>query len=1334
MKTFDITGSKGGKGGGGKTFHEDDNTLQTFQTVRSLYAISEGQIGGLVAGAKSIYVNDIALQNSDGSYNFGGKVAWDERQGLPSQPYMKGFPSASSEFAVGVQVKVTTPLSRTTSASNIDQMRVTIGLPNGLYEQKTSENALTGSQVSLKIEKKLTSSGSWLYDRTVTIDGKTTSTYAQAELIDRPPGTGTWDVRLTPITPDSTAATLKNDTYWNTYTEIQNVQLEYDNTAYIGCGISAQDLGNQSIPTVSFEVFGLYVRVPTNYDPVTCAYTGVWDGTFKMAWTDNPAWHLYDLLTHPRYGLGYRITDQRVDKYSFYSAAVYNDGLVSDGNGGQERRFTCNVPIQSRTDALQVCSDLASNMHAKIVWMGNRVVLIQDRPTSSTRILSPADVIDGKFDYPTTTLDERYTAANITWNNPSDSYLQKIENISAGSETGAFQTALTAAQNQYGYNVTEVSAFGCTRQSQARRHGRWLLDSVLNLTDLVKFQMSANGFSLQVGEVVTIHDPTIAGSQLGGRTAAGSTTTVIQLDRPVTLTAGSTISLQLPTGLETQNITATTGTVTSVTVSSVFSAAPTQYTSFLVTTTIAPRQFKLDKITQSAPGVIDIQGLLYDPNKWTRIESNIALPTPVFSAFTAGNPTTACTSMTFLQNAQLVDGYVRRSLHVGWTPPTSGVVAKYEILYRQASDVWQTAESTTNSVELTNVVNGLVEVKVYAVNPVGIQSPELYGSYTINIAGGSGSALDVPGPVTEQYSGSTSQFTGADVNVKWTNPSTNAGRSISLKDFVVQVVNPTTSTVIRTEYVDAVAPSSYAYYSYTLAKNTADNAIPLRSVQINVACRDANNQTTAFTTVTLTNPAPAVPTAITVSGGFSTNFLKWTTPTDADLQGVYVWASKTSGFSPSAATLIETSKGSTFAHSGLNNGETWYYRIGAYDLFSTSTSGTGLNVSSEFTATTLQPANPNEWQLSGITWKPNDPSANSVSWTAGTAIQTMGTGSGGTTTISAGNAAWTSGVLYVYYQSGNSALQATTNITSAVGTDRVIVATYRGGTQLEFGDGKAYMDGGLILAGTVGASQLVTGTAVITQGAQIANATIGDAQVNTLTGSKITAGTITADRITANSLTSSQIAAGGITADRIDSRGLSIKDASGNVILASGIPLAYSNVSGGPPSNATNGATFGVNIGGQITSGNASTYIASGAIGNAQIGTAAIGSANIQDLTIGSGKIANNSLSTTASAASGASSVSITVGIPSNCASLTILAFFGYATVTRTGTDAKGTWSYSDTEPVDGTIQGYGTTLNGGYGSTGWSGVNPGAGTQTFTATRSAVGGAITITVIMTYK
>jgi hypothetical protein len=951
-----ITGSGGG-GSGGSAFHEDPNSLQVNQTFRALYALGEGQIGGLVNGPKSIFINGTPLQNSDGTYNFGGKITWDERVGLPSQPYMPGYPAASNIFNVGIQVKAAAPLVQTTSASNIDQMRVTVGLPNGLCEQKTDANALVGGSVQVKLEKKLSSATAWITDRVVTIEGKTTSAYEQDVLLDRPIGTGTWEVRLTRLTADSTIATLKNDTYWQSYEEIQNIQLEYENTAYVGVAVSAKDLGASSEPTVSFEVYGLFVRVPSNYDPVACTYSGIWDGTFKMAWTDNPAWQLYDLLTHPRYGLGSRISDSYVDKWSFYAASVYNDALVDNGagTGTNERRFTCNIPLQSRANALQLCTDLASIMHAKVMWLGNRVFLVQDRPTSSTRLLVPADVINGLFSYASTTLADRFTAANITWNNPADKYLQKIENISAGTETGTWGTTLNNAQNTYGYNVQEVAAFGCTRQSQARRHGRWILDSVLNLTDVLKFQMSQRGFDLQTGDVVTVSDPYYAGQQLGGLCAAGSTTTVIQLDRPIALSAGSAISIGLPTGVETQPIVQTSGSVTSVTVSTPFSAAPGQYVTFIVTTAVSPRQFKITSIKQSSTGVIDVEALQYDPNKWSRIETGLSIPAPVFSTFTANNPASTCTNLTFHQQAQYVDNTVQRSVIVGWTPPATGVVAQYSIYYRQALDQWKPLTSQTNSIEIDGLLNGELDVRVSAVNGAGVQSPELTGSYTVNIGGGTTSLLNAPTTLVEANTSSASQFVGSDLNFKWTNPSTNAGLPISLKDFEVRIINPSSLAVIRTDYVAAVAPGSTQTYGYTLAKNNADNNnTPLRTLKVEVRCRDANNALTSPVAGTFSNPAPGGVAGFTATGMYKGMQLQYTKPSDPDYLGVLIWQGTTSTFTPSASNVVFDGDTNLVVLNNLAAGTTYYYKIAAYDTFGKDLTGAGLNIAGPYTGVALQ--------------------------------------------------------------------------------------------------------------------------------------------------------------------------------------------------------------------------------------------------------------------------------------------------------------------------------------------------------------------------------------------
>ncbi|MEJ7929839.1 phage tail protein, partial [Ramlibacter sp. AN1015] len=956
-----FTGSKG-KGGRGSTFREDENTLKTSQTVRSLFALGEGQIGGLAHGAKSIYVDNVALQNADGTYNFGGKVGWDQRVGLPSQQPMEGFPSASAEFAVNVEVTTTTPQTRTTSAGNIDAMRVTIGLPQGLYEQKTNDNSLVGAAVELAIDKKLTSASSWITDRTVKIDGKTTSPYAESHRVERPAGTGTWDVRLRRVTPDNAAATLRNNTFWNNYTEIQDVRLEYEDTAYVGVAINAKDLGGQNIPVVSFDVVGLIVRVPSNYDPVTRQYAGFWDGQFKMAWTDNPAWHLFDIITHPRYGLGSRINDSLVDKYSFYSAAVYNDALVPNGKGGHEPRFTCNVPIQAREEALRVAQNLASVMHAKIVWMGGRIALLQDRPASSVRLITQANVIDGLFNYSGSPLYERITAINVTWNDPADGYLQRVSTIDADSETGIWKSELQTFQSRYGRNVKEIAAFGATSEAQARREGRWYLDSVLRQTEFASFKMSLNGFDLTVGDVVTIYDPSYAGKQQAGRIHAGSTQSIVNLDRAVEITPGSNISIQTVNGIIEGTINQSGGTHTTVQLATTLPEVPAEGADFIITNAVSPRQFRISKITQSEKNIIDVEALLYDGNKYTRVEQGISLPSPVFSDV-ATNVPAAPTAMTFTESTTNIDGVVRRALNIGWTAP-SGIVAGYRVEYRQNSGVWTPTQTDTNALEVRDIEPGTFNCRAYTINHLGILSGPLLGSYVINTNNADGSALNQVVGLGE-YSTGTTEFNGNDLNVKWTYPSTNIGKPVVLKDFEVKVFDAASNVMLREEYAPAVQPGEVQTYSYTYSKNSADtNNAPKRSVKIEVRCRDANNKRSLPTSATFTNPAPAIVNNFTATGLINAMHLKYERPSASDYAGVIIWRGTTSNFTLNQASHIFDGDSSLITDNALTGGQTYYYKIAAYDTFGKSYTGAGLNVSGAVSGTpSVMPGTPSGTSL-----------------------------------------------------------------------------------------------------------------------------------------------------------------------------------------------------------------------------------------------------------------------------------------------------------------------------------------------------------------------------------
>lgn len=1157
-----VQGSK--KGGGGSTFREEENTLQTSQTVRSLFAISEGQIGGLVNGARSIYINDTPLQNADGTYNFGGRVAWDQRLGLPSQEYMAGFPSASTEFVVNTEVTNASPATRTIN-SNADAARVTIGLQYGLYEQLTDSNALVGTRVELAIDKKLSSSGAWVQDRTVVIDGKTTSPYADSYRIERPTGTGTWEIRLRRISADTAAATLKNNTHWNSYTEIQDVRLEYADTAYVGVAIDAKDLGSNQIPVLSFDIHGIIVRVPSNYDPATRTYTGTWDGTFKMSWTDNPAWHLFDLLTHPRYGLGHEITDDRVDKYSFYSAAIYNDELVPDGKGGQEPRFTCNVPIQAREEALRVCQNLAGVMRAKIAWMGGRVALLQDRPSSSIRLLTKANVIDGFFDYPGSTKSERHTVVHVTWNDPDDDYKQRTTTVEATAEQKA----------QFGqYNAIEQFAYGCTSEGQAIRFGKWYLDTVLNQTEFAKFSMSFNGFDLAVGDVVTIYDNDFAGKQNSGRLISGSTTSSIKLDRAATLTPGSTIEVQFPDGtLESRNVVESSGQLDTVTVSSPFSSAPSEHSVYVVTTSVSPRKFRITKLTQgSEKNVVEVEALVYDSTKYSRVEQGISIPAPVFST-PAETVTSAPTNLTINERAFYVDNALKRSLLVGWDRPASGNVTGYRIQYRINGAAWESVDRAVNSLEILDVPAGLFECRVVAISHMGLQSPPLVGQYTVTTVQNIGSELL---PVTDLVSvetGATS-FNSNDLVVQFTYPLANGSKPIALKDFEVRVINPNTNATVRTQTLSAVAPGETRQFNYTYATNRLDNAgNPLRSVKIEVLCRDANNRTSTATAQTFTNAAPSTPSNFTVFPGVGSNHIRYTLPTDPDFAGVLVWRDTTSNFTPSASNLICDTRSNYFADTSLSAGQTYYYRAAAYDSFSKPSDGTGLNVTAAISSTPIGVAIP-------------------------TGAALPATGTEGDVFINT-----TDGQLYTYHSG------AWTNAVPAVAIIGQLSASQIASINAAQ------------VAGQLTASQIASINSTQISG-QLTSSQIASVTAAQLTGqitsTQITNGAVSTPQLAAGAVTSSNIAAGAITAGTIATNAITAAAISSGSVTANA--LAANAVTAA--SIATNAITAAAISAGAVTT----AKIAAGAITANEIATNAVTAVKIAAGAIESDKIAANAI------------------------------------------------------------------------------------------------------------
>ena len=1078
-------GGKGGGGGSSRAAQEADNNLRASAIVKVVEVVAEGQIEGICGGAQGIYINDTPLQNSDGSWNF-TSVQWDYRVGLPSQDYMPGFSSVESETSVASPVTIAANnIVRTVSDIAIDAARVTIQLPNGLYDQNTTNGDINGSSLNFRIDYKLTSSGTWTTGGTYTISGKTTSPYEVQYLINRPAGTGLWDIRVVRLTADSNRASLKNDMRWERKTDLQYIKLAYNDTAVVGIAVDAASVGN-SIPSRAYLIKGLRIQVPSNYNPVTRVYTGGWNGTFITAWTDNPAWCLYDTLVNSRYGMGQWISASDIEKYSFYDAGVYSDELVNDGKGGTEPRFAFNARIAAQEPYWKIAQMIAGCMRANLLYINDKFMVVQDRPMSPVKTITNENVKDGKFIRKGSARSERHTAFNVTWNNRADRHLQVVSTVED-----------TAGIARYGYYPIDIAAFGATTEGQAIRAGRWAMYTELNQVHQLTFEMTFDGFDLLPGDVIKVMDKDWANVTQGGRVTSAVTSTTVNLSTPVTLSAGSTISVNMPdgSGIQSRNITQTSGTLSTITIGSAFSMTLPVDTVYVIETVIAAKQFKIINIKQTDVNSISLECVEHDPNKYAWVETGVLAPSPIFS--NAVNVVVKPPTNLVFKEESYIDaaGLSQRQVRASWTPP-SQTIKGYRVYHVMNGSNANSTFVDTPSILIDAKVDGLVELSIYSVGFNGNESGmPLTGNYYVDSTKSAGSILGTFNAVQSFWVTGTTSLTWNqdDLSVSWID---NVANTTPTNGYKVQVLD-VNNTLLREVIVDK------PLYIYSLTDNYNDaishattNGQPARaSVQIKVWPRDASLRFGPAATKTFTNPPPAAPTSVVATGSFMAATVTYVPPADLDVRGALIWRGTTVGFTPSSANLVYEGTSNQFSETGLANSTTYYYKIALYDAFSRDLAGAGLNVATSGAVLTLDANNTNEYRISGATWTPNSPSANSVAWSACTAIKSVGTSAGTTWSVTAGNAAWSSGVLYIYYTEGETIFRSTTSVTNAVAPNKIIVATYRGGTNLEIGDGRAYMDGGFIIAGTVAAAQLVTGSAVITTSAQIANATLTNAML-----------------------------------------------------------------------------------------------------------------------------------------------------------------------------------------------------------------------------------------------
>ncbi len=538
-----------GKGSSkGHTPREAKDNLKSTQLLSVIDAISEGPVEGPVDGLKSVLLNSTPVLDSEGNTNISG-VTVVFRAGEQEQTPPEGFESSGSETVLGTEVKYDTPITRTITSANIDRLRFTFGV-QALVET-TSKGDRNPSEVRLLVQ--IQRNGGWVTEKDITIKGKTTSQYLASVVVDNLPPRP-FNIRMRRMTPDSTTDQLQNKTLWSSYTEIIDVKQCYPNTALVGVQVDSEQFGSQQVSR-NYHLRGRILQVPSNYNPQTRQYSGIWDGTFKPAYSNNMAWCLWDMLTHPRYGMGKRLGAADVDKWALYVIGQYCDQSVPDGFGGTEPRITCNAYLTTQRKAWDVLSDFCSAMRCMPVWNGQTLTFVQDRPSDKVWTYNRSNVVmpdDGApFRYSFSALKDRHNAVEVNWIDPDN-----------GWETATELVEDTQAILRYGRNVTKMDAFGCTSRGQAHRAGLWLIKTELLETQTVDFSVGAEGLRHVPGDVIEIFDDDYAGISTGGRVlAVNSQTRTLTLDREITLPSSGTTLISLvdgsgnPVSVEVQSVT-----------------------------------------------------------------------------------------------------------------------------------------------------------------------------------------------------------------------------------------------------------------------------------------------------------------------------------------------------------------------------------------------------------------------------------------------------------------------------------------------------------------------------------------------------------------------------------------------------------------------------------------------------------------------------------------------------------------------------------------------------------------------------------------------------------
>lgn len=708
MLEYEIQGGKGGQESP-HTPVETPNNLLSVAYAKVLVAVAEGELAGNPT-ARDIFLDGTPLQNADGSNNFGG-VTWEWRNGTVDQEYIKGVPDVSNEITVGFDLTTVNPYVRNITKTTLDAVRVTFQWPALLRQLQNGDTVGYSIKYAFDIS---TDGGPFVEYKQYEVRGKTNTTYERTHRVDLPTATIGWSFRARRITPDSSSSMIQDSMTVKSITEVVDVKQRYPNTALLFVQFDSRLFGNSSIPKISVKTKGRVIQVPTNYDPESRNYAGVWDGSFKWAWSDNPAWVFYDIVLQDRFGLGNKVDATMIDKWALYEVAQYCDVMVDDGTGSgtMEPRHTCNVYLQSQEDAWKVLRDIASIFNGMTYWNGNQFVAIADKqePLDNIPIFSRSNVIGGTFNYQAADDKSIYTSALISYDEPTNHYQTEVEAVWEKSQILRWG----------GDRQTSLSAIGCTSRGEAQRKGKYTLLTNM-FTRTVTFQTGLQGLNDDIlpGKIIGVADPLIGGKPFTGRikVAAGK---VITLDRDIEAVAGDLLFITNKDGSsQPRTIQAVAGNIVTLTVAYTEQPLPNAVW-YLESSTLKSQLFRVTRISSPSESIYEIEAVEYNDSKYAAIDNGARLEPRPISVVPPGIQAAPVT-LTVSSNSYIEQTMAVTNMVVSWPKTVNAVL--YEGQWLVDDGDWVTL-GTTGGQDFTvkGIYSGTYLVRIRAINAGGVKS------------------------------------------------------------------------------------------------------------------------------------------------------------------------------------------------------------------------------------------------------------------------------------------------------------------------------------------------------------------------------------------------------------------------------------------------------------------------------------------------------------------------------------------------------------------------------------------------------------------------------------